>query len=408
MTQWSNQQADALTKVGRWLSNPGDQQLFRLFGVAGTGKTTLARHLAEGVNQALFAAFTGKAASVMRDSGCTNAQTIHSLIYRPRGSQDEQLKSLHDEITGIDQELTLPDLGEERRKVLLERRMKIVDARNQAKQPRFNLNKDSDLKHADLLVLDECSMVDSDVANDLMSFGKPILVLGDPAQLPPVRGTGYFIDAKPDVMLTEIHRQARDNPIIELATRVREGETLDYGNYGDSRIIQRSSPEDIMNASQILVGMNVTRTATNRYYRRLKGWSENPFPVEGDKLVCLRNDREVGLLNGTLHTALQDAVELGDDYISLRLRSEDEGQTPDLVVQAHPQHFNGDPDSISFWERTAAQEFTYGYALTVHKAQGSGWKDVLLVDEWKSRDSRQKWLYTGITRAKERITIVRG
>ena len=57
-------------------------------------------------------------------------------------------------------------------------------------------------------------MVDEDLGRDLLSFGKPVLVLGDPAQLPPVKGGGFFTEAEPDVMLTEVHRQAADNPII--------------------------------------------------------------------------------------------------------------------------------------------------------------------------------------------------
>ena len=50
-----------------------------------------------------------------------------------------------------------------------------------------------------------------------------VLVLGDPAQLPPVKGGGFFTEAEPDVMLTEVHRQAADNPIIRLSMTIREG-----------------------------------------------------------------------------------------------------------------------------------------------------------------------------------------
>jgi MoxR-like ATPase len=81
------QQDDALKAVSRWLKAP-DRQLFRLFGYAGTGKTTLARHFAEDIDgHVQFAAFTGKAAQVLRARGATNARTIHSLIYRPRGEE---------------------------------------------------------------------------------------------------------------------------------------------------------------------------------------------------------------------------------------------------------------------------------------------------------------------------------
>src|SRR6476659_1378192 len=94
MIAFSPQQDAALKAVAEWLkARPGRGQtplVFRLFGYAGTGKTTLARHIAEGVDgKVLFAAFTGKAALVMRANGCPAASTIHSLIYRPLESSAE-------------------------------------------------------------------------------------------------------------------------------------------------------------------------------------------------------------------------------------------------------------------------------------------------------------------------------
>src|SRR3954453_15882830 len=189
--QLSPQQDDALQAVSRWMK-AGRPQVFRLFGYAGTGKTTLARQIAEAVDgDVLFAAFTGKAAQVMRNKGCANARTIHSLIYRPRGEKPEA------------------ETGE--------------------MQPAFSLNRASAVGKAKLIVVDECSMVDEALGRDLLSFGTPVLVLGDPGQLPPISGGGYFTNAEPDVVLTEVHRQARDNPIVQLAQTVREGGVPDYG-----------------------------------------------------------------------------------------------------------------------------------------------------------------------------------
>ena len=97
--------------------------------------------------------------------------------------------------------------------------------RKRLAQPAFTLNQFSPVKDAGLVVIDECSMVDDRMGQDLLSFGTKVLVLGDPAQLPPVRGSGFFTDTEtPDVMLTEIHRQAKDNPIIAMATKVRNKE----------------------------------------------------------------------------------------------------------------------------------------------------------------------------------------
>ena len=174
---WSPQQEEALKAVAFWLKQ-GEPQVFRLFGYAGTGKTTLARHLAEEAGgDVVFGAFTGKAAMVLRSRGCKDARTIHSMIYRPKEVDSEE--------------------------------------------PSFVLNEQSAAAHASLIIIDECSMVDEELGRDLLSFGKPVLVLGDPAQLPPVKGGGYFTEAEPDMMLTEVHRQAADNPIIRLSMMVR-------------------------------------------------------------------------------------------------------------------------------------------------------------------------------------------
>jgi exodeoxyribonuclease-5 len=418
MSQWSPQQDEALRKVSQWLKNPGDQQLFRLFGYAGTGKTTLARHLAEGVGgEVIFAAYTGKAASVLRKSGAVNAQTLHSLIYLPKDRSKERYNDIKDEI----QEIELM-LHEERVEYgpewtgnakLEDRLQKLrgdlrVEERNHAR-PDFSLNVESSLRNASLLVVDECSMVNEEMAGDIMSFGVPVLVLGDPEQLPPVMGTGFFTNAKPNVMLTEIHRQARDNPIIDLATRVRSRERLQQGRYGSSAVINRATPELALTANQILVGTNSTRISTNDRVRQLKQFT-NRFPMEGEKLVCLRNDKEHGLLNGTLHTVLTDSEELGG-YVNLRIRPEDTPGAEPLLVPAHPEHFGGDPNNIGHWDRRNAQEFTFGYALTVHKSQGSQWDNVLIIDQssvFKDPDTRRKWLYTAITRAAEVVCIVSG
>ena len=70
-------------------------------------------------------------------------------------------------------------------------------------------------------VVAEVSMVGEEMANDLLAFGKPILVLGDPGQLPPIHGEGAFTNVAPDVMLDEIHRQAEGSAILRLPSRAR-------------------------------------------------------------------------------------------------------------------------------------------------------------------------------------------
>ncbi len=167
-------------------------------------------------------------------------------------------------------------------------------------------------------------MVDAELGRDLLSFGKPILVLGDPAQLPPVKGGGFFTEAEPDVMLTTIHRQAQDDPIIRLSEIVRSGGEIAYGQYGESRVIRRDEIDaaDVLAADQVLLGVNRTRRLYNQRIRQLQGTTE-PLPVAGDKLVCLRNDRVKGLINGGLWR-VETFSGLRKDFVRMTVKSEDD------------------------------------------------------------------------------------
>ena len=374
--KFSPQQDQALVAVDRWLK-AGDRQIFRLFGYAGTGKTTLARHLAAGVDgDVLFAAFTGKAAQVLRSRGASKASTIHSLIYRPRGEE-----TVEDEETG--------------KKEIL---------------PMFSLNRQSQLTKAALIIIDECSMVDEALGQDLLSFGTPVLVLGDPGQLPPVSGGGFFTEHEPDILLEEIHRQALDNPIVELARQVREGKQVMIGDYGETaRVIAKSavSPELVLGADQVLVGTNRTRRRYNHRLRELKGF-EGPLPASGDKLVCLRNDPTKGLLNGSLWQ-VTSAARTVKPSMNVLIRAEDEGiERYSAKVKLLKAAFEEPEREIPWQIKRRHDDFDFGYALTVHKAQGSQWDDVVLFDEsYAFREHRERWLYTAITRAAETLTIVK-
>jgi exodeoxyribonuclease V len=367
----SPQQDAALRAVAAWMKR-GRPQVFRLFGYAGTGKTTLALRIAEGVDgDVLFAAFTGKAAQVLRNKGCANARTIHSLIYRPRGEKAEE------------------ETGE--------------------MQPAFSLNRTSPVAKASLVIVDECSMVDEALGRDLLSFGTPVLVLGDPGQLPPVSGGGYFTEHEPDILLTEVHRQARDNPIVALAQTVREGGRLDYGAYGDSRVVGRDGidSDHVLAADQVLLGINRTRRRFNQRIRDLKGF-DTILPAADDKLVCLRNSAEKGLLNGSLWRVASVGAARGT-AVNMLVKSEEEAPYgASAKIRVLKSFFESGPENVPWAQRRNSDEFDYGYALTVHKAQGSQWDDVVLFDEsFAFRDTAERWLYTAITRAAERITIVR-
>ena len=396
---WSPQQSQALSAVSHWLKNwkTLGKPFFTLAGYAGTGKTTLARHLTADVSgEVFYASYTGKAAHVLRRTGLENASTIHKLIYLPRFKCCQKLVDLQ-----AKRALLARSVGKEVELAKVE--LSIAKEQDNLKRLDFTLNQDSPLWRAALVVIDEYSMVDEQTGADLLSFGCPVLALGDPGQLPPVQGTRFFRD-KPDVLLTEIHRQAADNPIIRMSRDVREGKALLPGQYGESRVVrQRDIPDAelaslVLASDQVLVGLNDTRRQFNKYVRTMLGRADHR-PVVGDKLVCLRNNPRDGLLNGQIWTVSSAA---GEDCLRLRLRGED-GEL--VSCAAHPEHFAGTTNHIDPRTRMNANEFDYGYALTVHKSQGSQWDSVLLLDEWRSSNRRQ-WLYTGITRAAKSITIV--
>ena len=92
----------------------------------------------------------------------------------------------------------------------------------------------------------------------------------------------------------------------------------------------------------------------------------------------------------------------------MMVKSEDEGPLANIVKIRVLKALFESTDEVPWALRRNSDEFDYGYALTVHKAQGSQWDDIVLFDEsFAFKDTRERWLYTAITRAAERITIVR-
>jgi exodeoxyribonuclease-5 len=366
----------ALRAIDTWWRGRGRTapQVFRLFGWAGTGKTTLAKVIAETITGTVaFAAYTGKAALVMQAQGCRGATTLHSLIY----SYIEEVDK---------------------------------DGRTRS---RFRLNPGGPASRADLFIIDECSMVGRELGVDLLSFGKPVLVLGDPFQLPPVEGAGFFTEAKPDMMLTEVHRQAADDPIVQLATRIRMGKTLMGGRYGASQVISPTGLDlaAVFGADQTLVGTNDLRRRLNRRFRKIEGRYDDA-PAVGDRLVCLRNNRAKALLNGSLWMVDEVRASKPDGLDRLYVTSNDavrDGVARRLAIVVPHAFFTGTEEELSDEQKQRCDAFTYSNALTVHKAQGSQWDNVVLFDEsTKFQNYAQRWLYVGITRAVKSITIVSG
>lgn len=369
--QWGPQQLAAIEKVRSWLKDPAGAQVFKLFGWAGTGKTTLARHLAKSVEKpVVYAAFTGKAALVMRSNGCYNASTIHSLIYSP----------------------------------------KINPITNDVE---WELNSKSDAASAGLIVIDEVSMVNRALAEDLLSFNTRVLVLGDPAQLPAIGEEGFFVSGDPDIMLTEIHRQALGNPIIQLSKKVREGQRLYPGKWGKCEIMDskklgtRQLESILLSADQVICGSNKSRQSLNAKIRDARGLvgKESWHPVVGDQLVCLKNRHQDQLLNGSLW-AVVEVREINKKHVKMLLLSLD-GYDFEQEVKVPVEFFKGTEHTLDPVARRSMTEFTWGWALTCHKSQGSQWGRVVIVDEgWMFKENKHRWQYTAITRAVDSAVIL--
>ena len=369
--EFTDNQKDALKYVQKWhheyaTSRKPTKQVFYIAGWAGTGKSTLARHFASNIDgEIAYGAFTGKAALVMRKNGCEGARTIHSMIY-------------------------------------------IAEENKKTGEITWKLNRQSFLHEVSLIVVDECSMVDEELAKDLMSFGKPILVLGDPGQLPPIKGTGYFTEAEPDVMLTEIHRQARDNPIIHLATMLRNERMPKIGTYGESKITNKVSTTNLIDADQVLVGRNATRESFNKKIRKLKGFDPD-MPAIGDKLICLQNNKDLGIFNGSMFDVEQvlHTNAMKSHFLNMRVNSQDEDRYP-FLIRVHKSFFFDDVPEPNWKILKGSVSATWGWAITVHKSQGSQWDKTLVManEAYCFRDDRWKWIYTAVTRASEKITLV--
>lgn len=347
---------------------------FNIFGPAGSGKTSICKVIIQELQdlnkKVCCCSFTGKAARNFTEKTGFDCNTIHSTIYKPVIYQG-----------------------------------KVVDWR-------LNFN-DSAILDSDLILIDEISMVYQDLWNDLLKYNKPILVFGDPYQLPPVNNELLFTIDKCDFLLKHIHRQALDNPIIRLSMLVREGKEVPYGNF-DNKVIKMRRDEFDMNLltkfDQVLCGKNDTRMELNQFMRNLLNF-EGQLPRKGEKLICLRNNREAAVFNGMILNTLTDVITVDNKRGTFDINLDfDDGYTNRFTI--FDDEFIRKEVREDRWKILKKNpwfcQFYYSYAVTAHKSQGSEWNSICLFDEsWCFREDRKKWEYTGITRAKEKLLILK-
>jgi len=424
----SEKQRAAIATIKDWYANrTKEQQVCRVFGYAGVGKSTIVKYAIDELGlsierpgEVLYAAFTGKAALVMTRKG-TTASTIHSLIYRVSEATPQEIEKLEKEAADIRVKLGAFGMAE---RLFEEARLRSLELRlKDAHKPRFVLNSESAVRDCKLLVLDEVSMVGEDMARDLLAFGKPTLVLGDPGQLPPVRGEGAFDTPTPDVLLTEVHRQAGESAVLRLATLAREGKWIPYGHHDDFVWKMRRTdlePRQLLNADQVICGKNATRIQLNVGMKRAAGF-DAVFPGgNGEKLICLKNRNDVGLVNGMFVTL--DAIKDDGDEIAFTasITSEDGKQigggsnskSERFRIWRGPflDHVSPDPERErrEYHKKRTAVECVWGWAITCHKSQGSSWPNIVIYDDGLGRtaEDRARWLYTAITRAERGLVLL--
>lgn len=386
----NNQQIYLIYDLESWW-NSKNKQVYEISGAAGTGKTTVIRYFIDRLNleleNVLFVAFMGKAASVMARNGLP-ATTIHSAIY------DFKEKYARDENNKI-----------------------IFKSNGKPKLVNYFEIKDHISKKIKLIVLDEGSMVDKKIGEDLISFGIPIIVLGDLNQLPPVYGDSFFLK-NPDTVLTQIMRQSENNPICWLSQEVLSGRKLKQGVYGHSSVIKKRDLTDyhFRNADIILTGTNRLRYHINNYCREeLKGIKKLEYPHMGEKVICRKNnwsqriDDNIFLTNGT--TGFVDYI-YRDSFNKRTMKMDFRPDFTNKIFKNIEFDYNhmyaipGEENETPFGYLYDKME--YAYAITVHSSQGSQYNNVLFLYEDFMRDpeDKKRMLYTGITRAVQNVTIV--
>lgn len=436
MINLNEQQEKAKDLILKWWNSELNQkQIFVLAGYAGTGKTFLVNYIIKNFlnlseEKYIFVAFTGKATSVLIQRGAKSASTIHKLIYTQ-----------------------------------VEKKIKTKIGEKEIETVKKEFIKKPSIPDYKLIILDEVSMVDEKILKDLMSFGIPILACGDLAQLEPIGKPNGLLDS-PDFTLTQIVRQAEENAIIKLATMARHGEFIPCGNYGNAAVITKNDLDEahykqlLLNADQILCGTNRTRHSLNQDTKRLLGMELDKIN-KNEKIICLLNnwneffsdeDDDYPLVNGTIGNVvsfkeLNQKEKLGSlvfkpDFIDaeseeliydIGLFEADHKQTYDFHSQIY-EMMDGSYEIKQIIEKKKPAEneaeyreklmkytkakrdaisveqlnfFDSAYAVSVHKSQGSEWGKVVLFDEGQYFNSYDKWLYTGITRAKNKLIIVK-
>lgn len=320
-----------------------------LGGYAGTGKSTCLSHLSNKYPNFKVCAFTGKAANVLRRKGIYDAATIHSTIYHFEENYNGDLVFR-------------------------------IKNRNQI--------------DFDGLFVDEASMINEEIFDDLLSFNVPVVFFGDHGQLEPV-GTKFNLMKSPDITLETIHRNA--NTIAKFADFLRKGNfSKDFVSEDDTvQIVPKKmvKTEDFTKTDQVICAFNKTRLLINRKVREFLKYEKKV--VKNEKIICLKNNKTLGIFNGMQG----NVVNISGKRITFR----DDNNTL-LTVNAYLKQFGEEKLAEAAMSEKDLGFFDYGYCITCHKAQGDEWNNIIVIEEKCDLWDHKRWAYTAASRAKQKIT----
>lgn len=405
--EFTDEQRNAIQNIPRDLES--GKSFITMSGFAGTGKTTvlteLRRHIPSSKRVA-FASFTGKSASVLRDKvmmtdafikGTDYIGTLHGLLYRP---------------------ILIKKFSESKQEMIETVRFKRLDT-----------------IEYDIILVDEASMVSSKLFNDMLEFNVQIVACGDSFQLPPVADTdGDPILSDPDYLLEEVHRVAQDSSIIKLAHAIRTKQyspiapfrddvvsIISYFNGGREFLEQTEYDSETVT----LCFTNAVRKSINHGYRHKKKYSSDIILYPFEQIVCLTNNQNLGMMNGERFTVEFLSPPFDEKTVNVTVERQD-GNYQEAFVHNTIKKFGKKNTVFKKYDRKRKKaskqpevdplviDADYGYAMTVHKAQGSEFKNVCLVDsgiykgisKGKGNNDYLRWLYTGVTRTSGNLTII--
>ena len=435
-------QKRAISLITEWYKTL-PKNYFVLLGYAGTGKSTIVKYILSQLKispeRVWYGTPTGKSAMVLRKKGHHSAATVYSLFYRCTEVDPNEVAldlcasllvdiekmpifSMHDMMTKINIIHDMYNKADREKKKAVSDLLKMnhvgfpkniastsVHARGLM---RFSKKEIPKAALPEILIVDEASMLTDLQIKDILSYGIPVIFLGDDFQLEPVTGVNTLLD-RPDITLTEIVRTAEDHAVVYAATMAREkGRFLNPGNYNNQFL--RVSQEEFFNnerlysllpkVDQVICGKNKSKFEIIAEIRDQLGHT-SALPALGEKVMCTRNNNELGLVNGMMGTC--DQIKFVDErngYMLMTFTDEEGRVYPSLKTSLAA--FMPEVENEVYYKKLLSyNQFTFGHAITCHASQGSEYDRLVLFEE-PFGENPWRWVYTGYTRTMGRLITV--